>query len=81
MHFKSAMTLGIAHLGERHLGSLYYFEKKKKVVMVRLSPNGAQSPSPASPRAIVGHDHFFFVKLQMTHGGVSRFKQKTHRWG
>lgn len=49
--------------------------------MVRLSPNGAQSPSPASPRAIVGHDHFFFVKLQMTHGGVSRFKQKTHRGG
>lgn len=65
-------------LGESRLESLHYLKKKKEDYYGSSKSKGAQSKTLAPPRAIIGHlSAFVFVKLPMTHGGVSRFTQKT----
>ena len=71
------MTLGITYrLGESCLESLYYL--KKKNYYDSFKSNRAQSITLTPPLAIIGHLSLCLCKAAMTHGGVSRFTQKTH---
>lgn len=69
------MTTG---LEKAALKAYIIWKKKKEDYYGSSKSKGAQSKTLAPPRAIIGHlSAFVFVKLPMTHGGVSRFTQKT----